>query len=258
MRRLAFRLRDTLGAVLDPWLSAACGLCGQGVHQRHAGLCRHCRLSLPGRLASRCVRCGLRKPEAEGAARDTPCGHCLPAPSFDAVCVLADYTSPLDRLITAMKFHGLYAATGVLGLEMAIAVRRWQAACPQTPDFDLIMPVPVSAARLRERGFDQAQAIAGVLARRLRTPCAQGLQRERDTQAQSALPPAARQANLQGAFGLGRAFARRIGQARPLHVALIDDVMTTGATLQAAAQALREAGIPRITAVVAARTGAPA
>ncbi|MNQ98791.1 DNA utilization protein GntX [compost metagenome] len=119
---------------------------------------------------------------------------------------------------------------------------------------DCIVPVPLSTERLRERGFNQAALLASALARLPRAPdCAsQLLMRTRHTPAQSGLQRAQRLRNLQAAFAVPVRWAARIAGQR---VVLIDDIMTTGATLDAAAQALRVAGATHICAMVVARTG---
>ena len=235
-----------LSRTLDPWLPRACALCESALTQAGTGLCRHCRLSLPGRSRPRCARCGLGLPDSAA------CPACeQTAFAFDATCVLADYAPPLDRLIGALKFGGQLAAAGALGRELAIALRRWQAGTPSGPlrPIDLIVAVPLSPARRQQRGYDQAQAIARALGRASAIAHRRALVRLRQTRAQSTLPRLERADNLRNAFG-----ARPGLRLDGAHVALIDDVMTTGATLDAAARALRQAGAHRITAVVAART----
>jgi ComF family protein len=231
---------------LDPWLPRVCALCESALALSGAGLCRHCRLGLPGRQRPRCARCGLGRPDSSA------CPACeQTAFAFDATCVLADYAPPLDRLIGALKFGGQLAAASALGQEMARALRHRQTspAPEQLPPIDLIVAVPLSPARRQERGYDQAQAIARALGRASAITHRRALVRLRQTQAQSTLPRLERAANLLRAFGPLPGL--RLDGA---HIALVDDVMTTGATLDAAARALRRAGARRITAVVAART----
>jgi len=116
------------------------------------------------------------------------------------------------------------------------------------PRPDAIVPVPLHPSRLRRRGYDQALELAKPIARELGIPLlANALQRVRATAPQSELDAGARQRNLR------RAFAVKDGAELPAHVALIDDVMTTGATLNAAAKVLRRAGVARVDAWVCAR-----
>lgn len=249
------RCREAALRALDPWLPRACALCGATLTQRHAGLCRHCRLDLPGRTRLRCQRCG------GGLGAAGPCPDCAETGfAFDATCVLADYAPPLDRLIGALKFRGQLAGGRALGLETARALRRWQAdnAAAGGLPIGLLIAVPLSEARLRERGFNQSQAIATALGQRCEIALGQPLIRARATLAQSGLPLAERRTNLLDAFVLAAAFTPGArNPALPEHVALVDDVMTTGATLHAAARVLRLAGVRQITAVVAARTRRP-
>ena len=126
---------------LDPWLPRVCALCESALALSGAGLCRHCRLGLPGRQRPRCARCGLGRPDSSA------CPACeQTAFAFDATCVLADYAPPLDRLIGALKFGGQLAAASALGQEMARALRHRQTspAPEQLPPIDLIVAVPLS------------------------------------------------------------------------------------------------------------------
>jgi ComF family protein len=228
-----------LASWLDPWLARACALCERRLRAPGAGLCRHCRLALPGSRRPRCARCGHGL-----AAPGDACPACGTAGfAFDAALVLADYAAPLDRLITALKFHGDMALADALGRELARALR----GMARPPE--LLVPVPLSAARLRERGYDQAARIAGALGRAAGIPVRARLRRVRATLAQSSLPRPARLENLRGAFAV-----EPLATPLPERVALVDDVMTTGATLHAAALALRAAGATHISIVVAART----
>jgi ComF family protein len=239
------QLAASASGLLDPWLPRACALCEAPVMQARAGLCRHCRLALPGRERPRCTRCGL------GLTLEGACAACEASGfAFEAACVLADYAPPLDRLIGALKFGGQFAAAEALGREMAVALRRFQAGAPSgRRPVDLVVAVPLSKARRQQRGYDQAQAIARALGRSSGIAHRPSLVRVRQTDPQTTLPRLARTLNLRDAFG--PLAGRRLDGA---HIALVDDVMTTGATLDAAARALRQAGASRITAVVAART----
>ncbi|MGJ4728872.1 ComF family protein, partial [Luteimonas sp. SDU101] len=138
-------------------------------------------------------------------------------------------------------FHRDLAAGRLLSEPMAA---RFAALDPP----DALLPVPLHRSRLRQRGYDQALELARPLAAALRLPLLTGvLQRQRATRAQSELDAGARRRNLRGAFAVGA------GMALPAHVVLVDDVMTTGATLHAAARALRKAGVARVDAWVCAR-----
>jgi ComF family protein len=161
----------------------------------------------------------------------------------------------VDRLLPRLKFHDDLAAGRLLAELMAEALA---APCERPLDGsatrpDALIPLPLHSRRLRARGYDQALELARPLSRTLEIPLrADVLHRVRDTAPQSRLDAVARRKNLRGAF------AANVGAiahaSTPLrHVALIDDVMTTGATLHAAADALRRAGIARVDAWVCAR-----
>ncbi len=150
------------------------------------------------------------------------------------------YAAPVDGLLRRFKFHQDLVAGRLLAALL-------QARCAGLPRPQALLPIPLHTARLRERGYDQALELAQPLARALDVPVCHGLQRVRATAAQSELDARARRRNLR------RAFAVADPAALPAHVALIDDVMTTGATLHAAAHALRRAGVTRVDAWVVAR-----
>lgn len=221
---------------LARWLSIPrCLLCREPGDGRHA-LCPACIASLPWNRDG-CLRCATPLPAA-GAV----CGPCLRhPPPLAATRAAFLYGDPVDRLLPRLKFHRDLAAGRLLAECMATAFA--DAARP-----DVIVPVPLHRARLRQRGYDQALELARPLARTLGVPLQPALlQRLRDTAAQSRLDAAARKRNLRGAFAIDR------HGPLPAHVVILDDVMTTGATLHAAARALRRAGVARVDAWVCAR-----
>lgn len=170
------------------------------------------------------------------------CGDCLRrSPALTHTRAVFIYGFPLDRLIPRFKFHRDLAAGRLMAELMASALE-------STSRPDAIVPVPLHARRMRERGYDQALELARPLAAALGLPLRSDLlQRVRATAPQSELDAGQRQRNL------AKAFAAR-NEATPLrHVALVDDVMTTGATVEAAARALRGAGVQRVDAWVCAR-----
>jgi ComF family protein len=203
-----------------------------------------------------CALCGGR-----GQWLDEPwgldlCIHCEqacqrwqgePLP-FDAAFCLFRYRHPVDQMVTGLKFRGDLVFARVLGTLFAGALR---AAGRELPE--CIVPLPLHRARYRERGFCQTTEIARHIAPRLRDlpgrprVRANLLQRVRATRAQSGLSAEERTRNLQGAF----AVATRI--PLPRHVALLDDVMTTGHTAMAAAMALKAAGIEKVEVWCCAR-----
>jgi ComF family protein len=153
------------------------------------------------------------------------------------------YEDPVDHMITALKFRGEMGFARVLGTLLARRIGAADLRLPQA-----LVPMPLHAARYRERGFNQAAAIAAHVAPRLRVPLATRLlTRERATAAQSGLSAAARRENIQ------HAFAVMPGCRVPARVALLDDVLTTGSTAAAAAAALRAGGARQVTLWICAR-----
>lgn len=174
------------------------------------------------------------------------CPACLAGvPDYDATVVIADYTWPLDHLVTALKFRAQLPLAAWLAEQLGEALLAAPAALP-----DLLLPVPLSAQRLRARGYNQAWEVTRRLGARLVIPvCPDGLRRLGDNPAQATLDRAQRLANLQGAFDVPDP-ARVAGR----HVGVVDDVMTTGATLGEIATQLKRAGAVRVTNCVALRT----
>ncbi|VXB14305.1 Amidophosphoribosyltransferase [Luteimonas sp. 9C] len=199
-------------------------------------LCPACTAALPW-MPHACRRCAQPLPTG-----DPVCGACLRRPPpLDTVIAAFDYGFPVDRLLPRFKFHRDLAAGALLGACLARATVA--AARPVA-----LVPVPLHLARLRARGYDQALELARLLARHHALPLRGDLlHRVRPTAPQSRLDAKARRRNVR------HAFAVRCPSEVPAHVVLIDDVMTTGATLHAAAQALRRAGVGRVDAWVCAR-----
>lgn len=217
------------------WLFALhCMVCGEA-GQDGRDLCRACHAALPWQGPA-CLRCALPLPSPG------TCGACLqqPPPMTETHAVF-DYAFPLDRLLPRLKFHHDFASGRVLAQAMADH-------CAHLARPDALLPLPLHRARLRRRGYDQALELARPLAQSLDLPLVDGLlQRCKSTSAQSRLDAAARTRNLRGAFRV------LTNHPLPAHIALIDDVMTTGATLHAAAEVLLAAGVQRVDAWVCAR-----
>jgi ComF family protein len=194
----------------------------------------------------RCRRCGLRQ-----ASWTSACGACLAdPPAFDACTVACDYAFPWDRLIADFKFNARVELAAPLARRLVEAVRRDGGALPQW-----VLPVPLAPQRLAERGYNQAWELARRAARALGCRAhARLLDRPLPGSHQAELGLVQRRANLRGAF-VPRA-SRRVS-LHGQHVAIVDDVMTSGATMGEAAAALRRAGASRVDAWVLARTPAP-
>jgi ComF family protein len=229
-----------LASARERLLPSVCALCG--AVQRQV-VCAPCAAELL-RPVRRCPACAL------ALGRHFHCPACGASPrAFDHAHTLGDYASPQDQLVLALKFGHALPLAGWLASRLAAGLpAAWARAGHPAPD--LLAPVPLSPQRLAARGFNQAWEIARPLARRLGLRADPVLlARQRDTGSQRALDLAARQVNLRGAFRLARA-ARLDG----LHVALVDDVMTSGATLHEAAGVLKAHGAARVSVIVALRT----
>lgn len=214
--------------------------CGPGLP-----LCTACELELPW-LGHRCETCALPL-----AAPGLVCGECLRRPpAFDRVEVALRYAFPVDSLVQAFKHRARWPLGRLLGQLLARHLRHAYDEGLARPD--LLLPVPLAAARLRRRGFNQSAMLADWLARDLHLAQAPHLlARPVDTAAQQSLDAAARRRNLRQAFALGG------GLAVPPHVALVDDVMTTGATAEALARLLKRGGAQRVDLYCLARTPRP-
>ncbi len=224
-------------ALIRCTLPQACALCR--ADSGDTLLCDACRAGLP-RFAAACPRCAL--PSAGALV----CGACLAQPPPYAAAIAAwAYAFPADRLLHAFKYRGELALAEPLAQALCAALATRDAALP-----DCIVAIPLSPRRQRMRGFNHAREIARRVGSASGVPLEDGLRRTRDTPAQAALRLADRAANVRDAFEASGDFAGR-------SVAIVDDVMTTGATLAAAANALLAAGALRVEAWAVARTLPP-
>jgi ComF family protein len=239
MDAMVYNWIESALSVLYPPTCVLCG--GPGANDRD--LCAGCAADLP-RNANPCPRCA--EPLPPGAPAGTLCARCLRnPPAFDRCRAPYLYAPPADWLIGRLKFHAHLAHGRLLGALLADHLADRGGSRP-----DLIVPMPLHRSRLRERGFNQAVELARPLARRLAVPLAADLvQRVRPGRPQSGLEKSRRHANVRGAFAL----------RRPLeawHVAVVDDVLTTGATAAELAGVLKAAGAERVEVWVVARTPA--
>lgn len=253
-------------------LPVACLGCGRALPGK-TGLCDPCRLSLRPIAPPMCGRCGqtldkwesvnrtrctVDGKDASGLARapstvhrpPVSCGFCRRWPDELAWARSATWfdDGAGRELVHSLKYGGWRVAAGPMARVMARTL------AARLREVDLLVPVPLGRLRQRERGYNQAQALAESLAALTKLPCeVQLLARVRETKTQTALDPRARQANVANAFSVHRTPCTVHGK----NVALVDDVLTTGATLGAAAQALAEAGAAVVGALTFARAGKP-
>jgi ComF family protein len=228
----------TLSALLNgcarsahAWAGEDCLLCGAQAGPEP--LCPACIAELPA-LAESCPLCALPSPAA------AVCGSCLNRPPhFDATLALWRYEFPCDRLVQALKYRAQLALAGFFARILASR---------PLPEFDVLLPMPLHPRRLAERGFNQALEIARGLARNLGRPIEpRGVLRVKNTPPQAELPYEERAKNVRGAFLCKLDLSG-------VSVAVLDDVMTTGATLNELARALKRAGATRVENFVIART----
>ena len=215
-----------------------CLLCGASGSA--AIICQDCAAGLPRLPAAICPRCAL--PTPGGAI----CGRCLAhEPNFDATLAAFRYDFPLDRLIQSFKYGHRLAIAPYLGEQLLAPAAALIAA--GTDPAPLIVPLPLHRQRLRQRGFNQALELARPVAHALKLPLdAVHCRRARDTPAQADLAWRERVANMRNAFACTTDLGGR-------HVILIDDVMTTGATLDECARTLKLHGAKRVSVLVLAR-----
>jgi len=248
--RLLRRLNAVAAAALDWVYPPHCRGCEQPLPPDGDRMfCPECRTALAdARIgALRCETCGVPFPHP---GPEASCARCIiEKRHFDKARAFAEYRGPMATIVRAFKFRGDYA--------LGPRVLRQMLDREGLPDdigagIDVVAPVPLHARRRRERGYDQAELLARVLARHLDLPLhRRALVRTRYTSQQSLLVMNARWDNVRGAFAMGRS-------ALPLHcnVLLVDDVITTGATISECARVLKRAGVAQVNALALARAGA--
>lgn len=230
-----------LSTLLDVVFPRCCILCNSASDQPK-DLCKTCQSLLPI-ILSHCHRCALPLPMDQ-----TTCGQCQKKPPvFDSAWALYAYTSPITSLIKRYKFNRKYAYSAVFsnlmitGIEAAL--KKSQIQQP-----DLIIPMPLHWTRTMKRGFNQSMELSKTIAKyfgiqhsnKIATRC-------KRTHYQSNLSPTARQRNLKGAFTSANTSSYR-------HIAIIDDILTTGASANALATVLKQQGASKISLWTLART----
>ena len=225
-------------------LPCSCALCGELADD---AVCAPCTLRYAGPGGPRCPCCA--NPLGPDEAVGRTCAACIAAaPVFEATVAAGDYAAPLDGLVLGLKF----GARLPLAPWFAGRIRDAVLAQPGWPLPDLLCPVPLGPSRLAERGFNQALEIARPLAAMLGVALRPRLAlRTVETAAQSGVAPRERASNIRGAFGIAPGMVQLL-EGR--HVGVVDDVMTSGHTLNELAATLKAAGAARVSNLVFART----
>jgi ComF family protein len=209
-------------------------------------ICVACETDLPW-LGDHCQNCALPL-----LATGLTCGECLlEPPAFEQVVVPWLYGFPVDSLITRFKHNAKWPFGHLLADVLGEYLQhRFDEGLPRP---DVLLPVPLAGKRLRQRGFNQSAMLARWLSQSLDLPCEETvLRRIKETDAQQDLDAKARKHNLRNAFNL-----MPDAQIKDRHLALVDDVLTTGATAQALARLLINAGAARVDVYCLARTPKP-
>ena len=233
-----------LDALLAVLLAPVCAACGQPrPHPTRGCVCETCWSALTPVPLPACTACGgALSPSASTAL--TRCAGCLRHPPVvDQARALGEHDGSLRAIVHAFKYGGHRSLARPLAERMRVA------GAALLSESQAVVAVPLHGSRRRRRGFNQAAD----LARHLGLPVVDALARVRETSTQTALPADERRANVAGAFRP----TRRAGALRGRTVLLVDDVRTTGATLDACAAALKEAGVRKVFALTAARVETP-
>ena len=218
-----------------------CTLCGKNGIDDH-DLCLQCFLALPWNRVY-CQKCALPLPEDSGDG--AVCGKCLNQPShFDQSLSLFRYEGDVVSLVHQLKFNEKLRISRILGETLADYIHINSVELP-----DVIVPVPLSSKRLRQRGFNQSIEIARPVARRWGVPLdTRSVKRIHDTQSQTGLNRKQRLQNIRGAFEVQKPLAVQ-------HVAIIDDVVTTTSTVTELSRLLKKTGVKHVDVWSIARAG---
>ncbi len=226
-----------------------CVLCRRPAME-NLDLCPHCYARLPWNHHS-CRQCAITLADgpvdslAESNVTDVLCGRCLQtSPYFDTSYSVFRYQGDIISMVHQFKFHQRLLYSRLFG-QLLLDKLQQQIAQSQPPDY--LLPVPLHPSRLRQRGYNQSVELAKVLARGLQVPLQTNcLVRSRKTLAQAGLGAKQRRSNIKGAFELVHSLADR-------HIALVDDVVTTGSTVNEIARVLKESGAKRVDVYSIAR-----
>lgn len=223
---------------IQPLLRQDCVLCGLATS---ALICSACDAALP-RILRACPGCAAPRAISNSHGEDAErCGECLrEPPQFARATAALVYEFPVDKLIHALKYRGQLALAHIFGAALVQALRA-------QPRPDAILPMPLHPQRLAERGYNQAQLIAQVVSSALMLPLASLLaQRAVNTLPQAGLALSGRRKNVRNAFSCA-------ADLRDKHIAILDDVMASGATVNELAKCMRAAGAREVSVWVAAR-----
>ena len=240
--------------VLAGFFPGICVLCRRR-SRRDVDLCRQCEAALE-RNEPACPVCA--EPAPPGSVAGEICGSCIVAPPPWTITVAPfTYSAPISRVVEGLKSGNGLREARILGgmLARAIQARYCRDVWPEA-----LIAMPLTRRRRRQRGYNQAELLASVVGRAIDRPVLQGrLVRSRHAPPQRTLPRSARLRNVRGAFDVRGTLRERVfattPEPMPKRVALVDDVTTTGATVRAASETLRAAGVEEVHVWVAARTG---
>ncbi len=234
-------LRSLANGLISVVVSPECVVCRTPLDDALSGpVCRGCWHSIVEFVPPLCRHCGEPLPSwRKVSLAEARCPRCRRRDSsLSYARAIGPHDGPLKGIVQALKYHHCESLAAGLGDRMRRAGPDLLAAC------DVVVPVPLHPRRQRARGFNQAELLANALG----PPVLLALKRRRGTQSQTGLPAARRHANVRQAFAL----RRHVG-VDGLRVLLVDDVCTTGATVEACARVLRQAGAADVSVLTAAR-----
>ncbi len=240
--------RTRLRKYLDAILPGVCVVCGQSLLTGEDVVCGTCWARAPLHRFPRCARCGIALRDLGARLRQITCSDCR-----DWLPYLREARSPFAMKGTAAAIvHALkYGGWSKLADSMAEWMSAARFSAQVEAEIDALIPVPLGEARLRERGFNQAELLARAISVRRGWPLLTDvLRRAKDTRAQARLAPGDRAANVRGAF---RALAGEVEVLRDAHLVLLDDVLTTGCTARDCVRALCVAGARSVSVLTFAR-----
>ena len=229
------KIKITLKEIFNSIFPHVCVLCSQKTN-REMDLCQSCENDLD-HIENPCEVCGRHLPQ-----ETTICGQCLKEkPYFDQTTAPLSYEMPTTKFITGLKFQHRLINAKILGTLLSK-----QLSCSEKPE--VIIPVPLHKKRLRKRGFNQAVEIAKVVSKKLNIPIDRfNCGRIRNTEPQTLIKAKFRRRNVRNAFRVNPDF-------KATHVAIVDDVLTTGNTVNELARALKKSGVKKVSVWSAART----